>query len=188
VIRRAELLSPALAGAAALWAHAHRPGALPGLAIAEALTLALWPLILLAVVFGIPAASSRIIPARWRRAYRRRYTRESQRSARIPAWLRRSVLAADRYRCAHCGYAGELQVDHVFPWSLGGMTCLWNLVTLCGTCNRAKSNYWRYRSGLVIYRAFAGYDVPALAEQILASERRRRWSPLRWLLAAWSLG
>jgi len=126
-------------------------------------------------------------PRRCRVWYRARYTRESQRSARIGARLRRRVLAADRHRCVSCHRRDELQIEHVMPWSLGGLSWWWNLVTLCGDCNRVKSNYWRFRDGYVVYRAFEGYGVPGRAAAILARERRARRNPLRWLRAAWAI-
>lgn len=58
--------------------------------------------------------------------------------------LRELVLARDRYRCKHCDRAGELQIDHIVPWSAGGSDKTTNLRTLCTPCNQRKSNfrYW----------------------------------------------
>ena len=106
----------------------------------------------------------------------------------IPARLRRAVYAADRHRCCWCGSGQGLQVDHVKPWSRGGLSALWNMVTLCGICNKVKSNYWVARDGYVFYRPFAGHGNKAVAADILAYELRHRWNPLRWVRAGWSLG
>jgi hypothetical protein len=62
----------------------------------------------------------------------------------IPLALRYRVLCRDRFRCVICGespakdVAVELHVDHIFPWSLGGLNVLGNLRTLCMKCNLGK--------------------------------------------------
>jgi hypothetical protein len=56
----------------------------------------------------------------------------------IPSALRRAVLDRDGHACLRCGTRADLQMDHVHPWSLGGVTTFENLQTLCGPCNRAK--------------------------------------------------
>jgi hypothetical protein len=170
------------------WARFHEPGHLYGLLACALLALAVLPTVLLLVAFGVPYLTSGLIPREWRANHRQKYTRESQKSARIPAWLVRATKAADRYRCVHCGRAEHLQIDHVIPWSLGGMTALFNLMTLCDVCNRTKSNYWVRRNGTVCYNPFRGLNRPAVAAAITRSERRRRANPLRWTRAAHSLG
>lgn len=181
---------PAISAVAGVlpWARFHEPGHLGGLAACALLALVLLPTLLLFVVFGVPYLTAGLIPREWRASYRQRYDRNSQKSSRIPAWLNRAVKAADRYRCAHCGARDHLQIDHVIPWSLGGLTALFNLVTLCDVCNRTKSNYWVRRNGTVCYNPFPGLDRQQIAAAITVSERRRRLSPLRWVLAAHSLG
>ena len=45
--------------------------------------------------------------------------------------------------CACCGKKceyGEMEGDHITPWSKGGKTELANLQMLCQACNRRKSN------------------------------------------------
>ena len=186
--RRGWYTLPGMALAGYGWAQVREPGRWAGLGVALALGLAVWPVLVLAVVFGLPALAQLAIPRSWRRKYRHRYERNTQKSARIPKWLRAVVLAMDRHRCAHCGIRAALQIDHIMPWSLGGMTSLWNLAALCRDCNLAKSNYWRYRDGYVVYRAWEGCDVPARAAAILATEKRARWNLARWWRAAWALG
>jgi len=169
------------AGAAGyLWQQAHHAGGDAGLGVLVALLLPMWPLILLTVVYGLPALPGLLVPRRWRCWWRQGHDRPH-----IPRVLRRAVYASDRWACRHCGSRDDLQLDHVFPWSLGGTSSLWNLVTLCGRCNRAKSNYWRWRDG----REYIGpwCTRPDLAAVILACERRARWYPWRWLLAAVTL-
>ena len=67
---------------------------------------------------------------------------EGQRS--IPAGLRYQVLERDRI-CRSCGRGpgqdgAQLHVDHVHPYSLGGLTVLNNLQVLCNMCNLGKGN------------------------------------------------
>jgi 5-methylcytosine-specific restriction endonuclease McrA len=60
--------------------------------------------------------------------------------------LRFRVLVRDRFTCCACGDSPanspgvSLEVDHVVPWSLGGVTVEDNLQTLCARCNNGKSN------------------------------------------------
>jgi HNH endonuclease len=103
------------------------------------------------------------------------------------AWLKRAVMAADRYRCCYCGSPEHLQIDHVKPWSRGGLSALWNLTILCARCNRVKSNYWVARDGYVFYRPFSDANDQALAAEILRHELRHRWNPGRWIRAGWSI-
>lgn len=68
-------------------------------------------------------------------------------TARVAGWrLRFLVMRRDRFRCCHCGASPAvlpgtvLVVDHVVPWSQGGLTALENLQTLCVPCNGGKSD------------------------------------------------
>lgn len=60
--------------------------------------------------------------------------------------IRFLVMKRDGFRCKYCGRspatdAGvELVLDHVVPWSKGGMTTPDNLATSCVACNAGKSN------------------------------------------------
>ena len=58
--------------------------------------------------------------------------------------LRALVLLKDEARCKMCGNSPQngaiLHVDHIKPWSKGGLTVLENLQILCQTCNIGKSN------------------------------------------------
>jgi 5-methylcytosine-specific restriction endonuclease McrA len=56
--------------------------------------------------------------------------------------LRAHVLERDHFRCRRCGAIGgeaQLVVDHVVPFSAGGLTELKNLQTLCRECNAGKA-------------------------------------------------
>jgi hypothetical protein len=58
--------------------------------------------------------------------------------------LRYKVLCRDRFTCVLCGASPaktlgvELHVDHIFPWSRGGLNIETNLRTLCSQCNLGK--------------------------------------------------
>ena len=58
--------------------------------------------------------------------------------------VRYEVLRRDRGHCVLCGASGRdgvrLEVDHIVPRSRGGSNQLENLQSLCGPCNRGKSN------------------------------------------------
>jgi hypothetical protein len=184
------------------WGTLGQPAGGAGLTTAMIAGLFLWPLAVTAVVFGLPAVLMRLsCPRSWRRKWRNRdpgwfilllhwvtgapVGRDGARSAYIPKWLERAVKAADGWCCVFCGSDVAIQVDHVGPWSLGFLTTLWNLMTLCGTCNRAKSNAWFNRDGTV----WPGRSSrPRRAEEILLAELRHRHNPARWYRAAWQLG
>jgi len=180
---RAAAFIPAIPAGICSWAWLGQPGAADGFPVAVALGLLAWPLLILAAVFFLPSAAGALVPRQWRIRWRHDRQRPS-----IPAWLRRTVLEADRHACVFCGSGAALQLDHVRPWASGGLTSLWNLVTLCGSCNRVKSNFWRDRDGYVHYRSFHDSDDVRKAAAILAAERMARLNPLRWLRAAWALG
>jgi len=119
------------------------------------------------------------------RRYRPR-TRSQQRSSRISGHLRTMVERADRRRCVGCGArwakgTKRFPVDHMVPWIMGGLTCLWNSALLCQTCNSVKSCYWVAPSGKVYYRGRK--QPPPEAARILAREIAARRSPARWLRA-----
>ncbi len=142
-----------------------------------------------------------LIPDKWRIQWRK----GSDRRPAFRMWLKRAIYAADRYRCCYCGERVGLQLDHVKPWSRGGLSALWNLMLLCSRCNRVKSNYWVAKDGYVFYRPFMdanklaaqmcvvlGFHPATTAEQIAADilrfELRHRWHPGRWIRAGWQLG
>lgn len=58
--------------------------------------------------------------------------------------LRYKVLRKDNFQCTACGRTTDdnikLHIDHKKPFSLGGLTELDNLQTLCDQCNIGKSN------------------------------------------------
>lgn len=60
--------------------------------------------------------------------------------------LRFLVMSRDNFKCCLCGASPAkdpsvvLHVDHVKPWSKGGVTEINNLQTLCSRCNQGKSD------------------------------------------------
>jgi ATP adenylyltransferase len=61
----------------------------------------------------------------------------------IPGSVRYKVLSAAKFRCELCGVSADeknLEVDHIFPKSLGGKDEVTNYQALCYTCNAAKRN------------------------------------------------
>ncbi len=64
----------------------------------------------------------------------------------IPQVLQRKVFKRDEGRCSyvspegkHCGEKNFLELDHVYPWSLGGDSTIENLRLLCRTHNQWRS-------------------------------------------------
>ena len=58
--------------------------------------------------------------------------------------LRYDVMKRDGFKCVICGATAhdgvKLHVDHILPVSKGGKTEIWNLRTLCDSCNLGKSD------------------------------------------------
>jgi len=65
-------------------------------------------------------------------------------SRTIPMGLRYKILNRDKSKCVQCGQSAKdgitLHIDHIKPYSLGGLTVLSNLRTLCHICNIGRSN------------------------------------------------
>lgn len=178
------------------WDYLGRPLHWAGLAAMAAASLLIIPAAVVVLLFFVPKIPAGLVPRDWRKRYRKRLIergvpRGSQRSSYISKPLRRVVMAAGRYRCAACRTRigpGFCEIDHIGPWSLGFLTTLFNLMALCPPCNQVKSNFWRFRSGNIVYVPRPGYANMAHASEILRYERRARWNPLRLLRAAWALG
>lgn len=63
-------------------------------------------------------------------------------------------MQRDRHTCGYCG-AAATELDHVFPWSRGGLTWADNLVAACFDCNHEKGDRtpdeWRTAKALAHY-------------------------------------
>ena len=57
---------------------------------------------------------------------------------RIPDSVRLAVYERDGLACLHCGVTENLSLDHIHPFSLGGLDTVENLQTLCRSCNSRK--------------------------------------------------
>ncbi len=55
------------------------------------------------------------------------------------ASLRRDVWRRAHSKCEKCGSAHALEIDHVMPFALGGLTTSENLRLLCRSCNQRES-------------------------------------------------
>ena len=67
----------------------------------------------------------------------------------ISLGLRYKVLSRDRFKCVKCGISPstdincKLHIDHIIPFSKGGLTTFENLQTLCSNCNLGKGNRYK---------------------------------------------
>ncbi len=57
---------------------------------------------------------------------------------KIPREVKRRVYERDEFRCVLCGETEDLTLDHILPWSLGGLDTVQNLRVLCRPCNSKK--------------------------------------------------
>lgn len=166
-----------------LWLADNDPGRVAGLGsfVLLGLLISLFYPLLVLMAAEAPGA---LVPPEWRARWRHGRPRPA-----IKARLRRVVYAADRHACClpWCRSSGDIQVEHVRPWALGGRNSYWNFCTLCGYHNRVKSDYWEFRSGRRTYRPFKGHANAAEAARILAFERRHRYSVIRFIRAALAL-
>src|SRR5688572_13914143 len=99
------------------------------------------------------------------------------------AWSRREVMVRDGGRCAYCGAAGALTVDHVYPQhrcrAEGLPANTWeNTVAACVPCQQRKGGQTLEQSGLRFrpgYRPLAPGAVRPSLRRLLA--REAAWQP-----------
>ncbi|MGD9157176.1 MAG: HNH endonuclease [Desulfobacteraceae bacterium] len=60
--------------------------------------------------------------------------------ATITEAVRNEIFHRDGYVCVDCGSGIDLQIDHIIPFSRGGLTEKSNLQTMCRKCNSKKGN------------------------------------------------
>lgn len=66
-------------------------------------------------------------------------------------WLRLQVIKRDGRKCRYCGrelHDAEIYLDHVIPYSLGGLTEINNLVVSCFACNAKKGGRMLEETGM----------------------------------------
>lgn len=59
---------------------------------------------------------------------------------KVSTSLRNHVFAKSGGKCVKCESTDRLEVDHIVPFSKGGLTRITNLQILCKTCNLSKWN------------------------------------------------
>ena len=60
--------------------------------------------------------------------------------------IRKFIFKRDKYMCLKCNTKDNLTIDHINPVFHGGLNKLYNLQTLCRSCNSSKSsNFKDYR-------------------------------------------
>jgi hypothetical protein len=72
------------------------------------------------------------------------------RRRRITPKMRRAVYDRDNWRCFYCGgnlsgnprrgFSSNRAIDHLIPFSKGGVDEFWNYVTTCLLCNSQKTD------------------------------------------------
>ncbi|MET3805500.1 hypothetical protein ABIB25_002504 [Nakamurella sp. UYEF19] len=61
--------------------------------------------------------------------------------ARSTVEVRAAIVARDGGLCRYCaGKPDVIEIDHIWPVSLGGRTTLVNCVSACQSCNRTKGS------------------------------------------------
>lgn len=61
-------------------------------------------------------------------------------SRQVSKELRQFIYSRDGFKCLKCNTKNNLSVDHIVPFSKGGRTLIYNLQTLCISCNSNKSD------------------------------------------------
>lgn len=69
----------------------------------------------------------------------RRFARFQDRRP-IPVAVRRAVMERDEHTCQLCGATDALSLDHIVPFSRGGLDTIENLRVLCRLCNSRRGN------------------------------------------------
>jgi hypothetical protein len=71
--------------------------------------------------------------------------------------LRWEVMQRDRHTCRYCG-GSATELDHVKPYSRGGLTMAANLVAACSLCNKSKGDRMpeEWRRAQALKRLLAG--------------------------------
>ena len=78
---------------------------------------------------------------------------------------RLAIYLRDGFACIYCEKSHDLSLDHVVPWSLGGLNTENNLITSCRRCNSTR--------GTRQILEFAGMDKLLKIKGLLATSPKR---------------
>ena len=59
----------------------------------------------------------------------------------VSARIKRKIHLRDNFTCYYCGEAPtekDIRLDHIIPYSKGGKSDIWNVITACKMCNARK--------------------------------------------------
>ena len=93
---------------------------------------------------------------------------------------RMKVLKRDEYRCKICGRRSmdhidvELNIHHVRPWSMGGLTKGNNLITLCRTCHKGLDPHFDYNLFELIDSTIEIPNGKAMRDELIEGIKRYR--------------
>ena len=93
---------------------------------------------------------------------------------------RMKVLKRDEYRCKICGRRSmdyidvELNVHHVRPWSMGGLTKENNLITLCRTCHKGLDPHCDYKLYELMNSKLEIPDGSSMRDELIEGIKRYR--------------
>lgn len=76
----------------------------------------------------------------WRLLNHEAYLPEATGRPHIPVRIRRAVYERDGYQCGFCSSPDRLSLDHIVPFSFGGLDTEENLRVLCLPCNIKRGN------------------------------------------------
>jgi 5-methylcytosine-specific restriction endonuclease McrA len=89
---------------------------------------------------------------------------------------RRALFARDGWRCAYCGSAGRLTLDHIVPRSRGGDSVWENVVTSCAPCNMRKGNRLLHEVSMTLHTTPRA-PSPQLFIRLAAPKIPNTWTP-----------
>jgi 5-methylcytosine-specific restriction endonuclease McrA len=91
-----------------------------------------------------------------------------------------NILIRDRHTCQYCGQRfsrARLNLDHVIPRSLGGMTTWENIVASCHACNRKKGGQLPDEAGLTLIRRPFRPKTAPFFDGALGPIKYEEWRP-----------
>jgi 5-methylcytosine-specific restriction endonuclease McrA len=101
----------------------------------------------------------------------------------VPSFSKSALIRRDVNRCGYCNQvfkSCDLQVEHIFPQSRGGLTKWENTICACAYCNSKKRDRTPEEAGMEL--KFLPYS-PSRAESFLLTGRHIRADVHDWLAA-----